>query len=149
MQETRVQSLGGKSPWRRKWHPTPVYSCLSSPIARGAWQATEDLTRGPRVLFKGRASGKRSKKSSVPVARERSETKHPQTIFHELPRSHHSLVLSLQRVSQDRGQWRQIQGPREEPRPWEQVEVLRRKTGGKWSELWGHVRGQRRGYQYF
>ena len=24
MQETRVQSLGGKIPWRRKWQPTPV-----------------------------------------------------------------------------------------------------------------------------
>ena len=25
MQETRVQSLGGKIPWRRKWQPTPVF----------------------------------------------------------------------------------------------------------------------------
>ena len=24
MQETRVQALGQKIPWRRKWHPTPV-----------------------------------------------------------------------------------------------------------------------------
>ena len=24
MQETRVQSLVGKIPWRRKWQPTPV-----------------------------------------------------------------------------------------------------------------------------
>ena len=23
MQETRVQSLGGEIPWRRKWQPTP------------------------------------------------------------------------------------------------------------------------------
>ena len=25
MQETRVQSLGQKDPWRRKWQPTPVF----------------------------------------------------------------------------------------------------------------------------
>ena len=25
MQETRVQSLGPKIPWRRKWQPTPVF----------------------------------------------------------------------------------------------------------------------------
>ena len=25
MQETRIQSLGGKIPWRRKWQPTPVF----------------------------------------------------------------------------------------------------------------------------
>ena len=27
-------------PWRRKWQPTPVYSCLENPTGRGAWQAT-------------------------------------------------------------------------------------------------------------
>ena len=25
MQETQVQSLGGKIPWRREWLPTPVF----------------------------------------------------------------------------------------------------------------------------
>ena len=25
MQETQVQSLGQKIPWRRKWQPTPVF----------------------------------------------------------------------------------------------------------------------------
>ena len=25
MPETRVQSLGQEDPWRRKWHPTPVF----------------------------------------------------------------------------------------------------------------------------
>ena len=50
MQETQVQSLGQKIPWRRKWQPTPVfffffffplqYSCLETSIARGAWQDT-------------------------------------------------------------------------------------------------------------
>ena len=25
MQETRIQSLGQKNPWRRKWQPTPVF----------------------------------------------------------------------------------------------------------------------------
>jgi len=25
MRETRVQSLGGEDPWRRKWQPTPVF----------------------------------------------------------------------------------------------------------------------------
>ena len=25
MRETRVHSRGGKIPWRRKWHPTPVF----------------------------------------------------------------------------------------------------------------------------
>ena len=29
----------GKSPWRRKWQPTPV-SCLENPKDGGAWQAT-------------------------------------------------------------------------------------------------------------
>ena len=111
---------------------------------RGTEQPTLP-TRGPRVLFfKGRASSKCSKKSSVPVARDRSETKHPQMVFRELLRSHHSLVLSLQRVSQGHGQWRQILAPREEPRPWELVGVLRR-TAGKWSELWGDVGGRGRG----
>ena len=39
MQETWVQSLGGESPWRRKWQPTTVFS-LGNPMDRGAWQAT-------------------------------------------------------------------------------------------------------------
>ena len=30
----------GRFPWRRKWQPTPVYSCLENPMDRGAWQAT-------------------------------------------------------------------------------------------------------------
>ena len=25
MQETQVQSLDGKTPWRREWQPTPVF----------------------------------------------------------------------------------------------------------------------------
>ena len=25
MQETQVQSLGGKNPWRRKWQSTPIF----------------------------------------------------------------------------------------------------------------------------
>jgi len=29
----------GKSPWRRKWQPTP-YPCLKKPMDRGAWWAT-------------------------------------------------------------------------------------------------------------
>ena len=33
--ETLVRSLGGKSPWRRKWQPTPG-SCLEKPVDRGA-----------------------------------------------------------------------------------------------------------------
>ena len=61
-------------------------------------------TRGPRVLLlKGRASSKGSEKSAVPVHGPRvhrvvgdgSETQHPQKALDELPRSHHSLVLSL------------------------------------------------------
>ena len=30
----------GKIPWRRKWQPTPLYSCLVNPTDRGAWRAT-------------------------------------------------------------------------------------------------------------
>ena len=40
MQEMWVQYLGGKIPWRRKWHPTPVGSCLENSMDRGVWQAT-------------------------------------------------------------------------------------------------------------
>ena len=29
----------GKIPWRRKWQPTPGYSCLGNPMDRGAWWA--------------------------------------------------------------------------------------------------------------
>ena len=25
--------------WRRKWQPTPEYSCLENPVDRGAWWA--------------------------------------------------------------------------------------------------------------
>ena len=39
VQETQVQSLVGKIPWRRKWQPTPV-SLLGNPTDRGAWRAT-------------------------------------------------------------------------------------------------------------
>ena len=35
----RVQSTGGKSPWRRKWLPLR-YSCLENPLDRGAGRAT-------------------------------------------------------------------------------------------------------------
>ena len=44
MQETQVQSPGGKIPWSKKWQPTegkgnPLqYSCLENPTDRGAWQ---------------------------------------------------------------------------------------------------------------
>ena len=38
-QETRVQSLVRKIPWRREWKPTPVF-LLENPMDRGAWQAT-------------------------------------------------------------------------------------------------------------
>ena len=38
IQETWVQSLGGKIPWRRKWQPIP-YSCLENSMDRGAWWA--------------------------------------------------------------------------------------------------------------
>ena len=30
----------GKIPWRRKWQPTPVCSCLGNPVDRGAWRDT-------------------------------------------------------------------------------------------------------------
>ena len=39
MQETLVQSLVGKIPWRRKWQPTPVFS-LEHSMDRGAWRTT-------------------------------------------------------------------------------------------------------------
>ena len=41
MQETQVQTLDQKIPWRREWLPTSV-SILASmnPMDRGAWWAT-------------------------------------------------------------------------------------------------------------
>ena len=39
MQETQVQSLVRRSPWRRAWQPTPGVS-PGNPMDRGAWQAT-------------------------------------------------------------------------------------------------------------
>ena len=30
----------GKIPWKRKWQPTPVYSCLENSMEGGAWWAT-------------------------------------------------------------------------------------------------------------
>ena len=40
MQEIWVWSLDQEEPWRRKWQPTPVYSCLGNPMDKGAWWAT-------------------------------------------------------------------------------------------------------------
>ena len=40
MQEMQVQSLGWEDPLRRKWLPTPVFSCLGNVMDRGAQQAT-------------------------------------------------------------------------------------------------------------
>ena len=38
-QETQVQSVGQKIPWRRKWQPTPEF--LPGKLhGRGAWRAT-------------------------------------------------------------------------------------------------------------
>jgi len=39
MQETRVPSLVGMIPWKRKWQPNR-YSCLGNPMDRGSWWAT-------------------------------------------------------------------------------------------------------------
>ena len=39
-QETWVSSQVGEIPWRRKWQPTPVHSCLGNSMGRGAWWAT-------------------------------------------------------------------------------------------------------------
>ena len=36
VQETWVRSWLGKIPWRRKWHPTPVF-LPGNPMDRGAW----------------------------------------------------------------------------------------------------------------
>ena len=127
-QSHRQRSLAGYSPWGHKESDT------TEGLNDKRFQREDQ-----EFLSKGRASSKCASKSPVPVVRERSEMKPPQTGFH------HSLVLSLQRVSQGRGQWRQIRGPREEPSPWEQVDVLRRNSEGKWSEMWGDVRGQGRG----
>ena len=38
-QETWVQSLGWKIPWRRAWQPIPV-SCQENPMDRGVWWVT-------------------------------------------------------------------------------------------------------------
>ena len=53
-QETWVQSLVGKIPWRRKWQPTPVFLPGESPGQRSLagysswghteWDMTEQLT---------------------------------------------------------------------------------------------------------
>ena len=39
VQETRVQSLGGKELLEKVWLPIQ-YSCLENPMDRGAWWAT-------------------------------------------------------------------------------------------------------------
>ena len=36
----RVNPWVGKIPWRRKWQPTPGYSCLENSMDRGTWQTT-------------------------------------------------------------------------------------------------------------
>ena len=54
MWETRVQSLGWKTPWRRAWQPTPVFLPGESHRRRGAWQATvneSDTTEGLTLHF--------------------------------------------------------------------------------------------------
>ena len=39
-----------KTPWSRKWHPTPVF-LLGSPVYRGAWWATaHGVTKGQAQL---------------------------------------------------------------------------------------------------
>ena len=37
--EMRVQSLGREDPWRRRGGHSVQYSCLESPVDRGAWWA--------------------------------------------------------------------------------------------------------------
>ena len=49
MQETRVQSLVGKTPWRREWLPTPVvwpgeFHGLYTPRVRKESDVTERLS---------------------------------------------------------------------------------------------------------
>ena len=39
MEETNIQPLLGKIPWRRQWQPTLVF-CLRNPVDWGAWRAT-------------------------------------------------------------------------------------------------------------
>ena len=39
MQETWVQSVVRKIPWRRKWQPLQ-YSCLENPMDKEAWKTT-------------------------------------------------------------------------------------------------------------
>ena len=41
IQETQVQSLVGKIPWRRQWQSTPVFLPGKS-MDRGSWWATID-----------------------------------------------------------------------------------------------------------
>ena len=38
-----------RSPWRRKWQPTPVFSPLGNPMNRGAWWAAVHGVAGPGV----------------------------------------------------------------------------------------------------
>ena len=33
----------GRSPWRKKWQPTPVFLPEKNPMDRGAWQATQSM----------------------------------------------------------------------------------------------------------
>ena len=33
----------GKIPWRKKWQPAPVFSCLENPKDRGAWLQSIEL----------------------------------------------------------------------------------------------------------
>ena len=41
IQETRVQSLGQETPWRRAWHPTPVFL----PGESHGWRSLEGYCR--------------------------------------------------------------------------------------------------------
>ena len=40
MRETQVRSLGREDPWRKKWHPTPVFRPGKSHGRRSLVQAT-------------------------------------------------------------------------------------------------------------
>ena len=55
MQETQVQSLGWKSPWRRAWQPTPISllrKCYGQRSLVGSWSHRESntFTTCPKVL---------------------------------------------------------------------------------------------------
>ena len=55
MQETQVQSLGWKSPWRRAWQPTPISllrKCYGQRSLVGSWSHGESntFTTCPKVL---------------------------------------------------------------------------------------------------